>query len=115
MRQANVFKELAKGLPWNGRQIESRSPALADKMLEQRQKPSSKRNKRVLLAFYAKPDARPVEIDLTRYIQVGLGNSPNLLSRNVKTGMHPIGLIGERFHNLPLLSLSVAWLTWEAL
>jgi hypothetical protein len=47
--------------------------------------------------------------DLARYVQVDFSKP-----RSLETGAHPIRLIGERFHDLPLLSLSVAWLTWEA-
>jgi hypothetical protein len=70
--------------------------------------------KRILLSSCARPAAKPVEIDLARYMQMGLTKSPTLLPLNVKAGKGPIWFIGERFHNLPLLSLSVAWLMWEA-
>jgi hypothetical protein len=67
------------------------------------------------VSFYARPDAKPVEIDLARYTQVGLAKSAILFPRSLKTGMHPIRRVGERFHDLPVFSLSDAWLTWRGL
>ena len=56
----------------------------------------------------------PAIYDLTRYRQTGLAKPRTLFPRNVKAGKRPIRFVGERFHNLPALNLSVAWLTWEA-
>lgn len=117
MRRANAFGELRKDLPWNGGQAESATPALSDNLLEQGHNlwAGSKLSKRVLLSFCARPDAKPVEIDLARYIQVGLAKSPTLFSRKLKTGAYPIHVIGECFHDLQVLNLCDAWLTWRGL
>jgi len=115
IRQANPFKELAKSLPCNAGHGESPSSALSDKLLEQGHNlwTGAKLSKGVLLSFCERPDAKPFEIDLARYMQVGLAKSRTLFPRNLKAGTDPIWLVGERFHNLPMLSLSEAWLTWR--
>src|SRR6266508_567749 len=115
MRQANPFKELAKSLPCNAGHGESPSSTLSDKLLEQGHNlwTGPKLSRGVLLSFCERPDAKPFEIDLARYMQVGLAKPRTLFPRNLKAGTYPIRLVGERFHNLPMLSLSEAWLTWR--
>lgn len=74
-----------------------------------------KLTKRVLLAFCAKPNDKPVEIDLVQYLQIALGKPSALFLSGLKEKAHPGRLVCERFHNLPVLSLCEAWLTWRVL
>jgi hypothetical protein len=116
MGQANFFKQLPKGLAWHNRRAKVEM-APSDKLLEQGRTLWRRqgRGKGVLLSFCAQPDDKPVEIDLARYMQVGLAKRTTLSSRNLKGGAYPIRIVGERFHNLPLLSLCDAWLRWRGI
>ena len=67
----------------------------------------------VLSSLSARPSAKLAEMDLATDIQLSLAKSPPLLPRDLKAGMHPIRLVGECFHDLPLRYLSDAWLTWS--
>jgi hypothetical protein len=113
MRRKNAVEQLPKSLSWYDGRIQSRAAASRNTLLEQQYALLNKQGcgKRVLLSFCAKPGDKPVEIDLARYMQLGL-RRPTSNPRNLTGATNPIRLLGERFHNQPALSLFDAWLKW---